>query len=291
MATEFGGLSIDATTQKILKDNQPLSLSHKAAQLLRLLIVNAPNITSKQDIFDDVWSGRVVTENTLYKTISRLRAVLNPEHMDIESVFGEGYRLIETQPDGEAQSSTPKTRRQIYVTGLLVLLMTLALMAFYHSKATPNLYQDMQALESALSTAKQAFISQLNRRNELGGLLTQRFEIDPNWSWEKRFYHYHDQMNDEERFVCQQIRAYSEGPIRENNQKALDIISTNPKVIKAIPTAQQLLNHLSIWLNKYHKVFENNPRMCLIYVGVEDGAPFPSEFDQLLADWLQANQP
>ena len=46
---------------------------------------------------------------------------------------------------------------------------------------------------------------------------------------------------------------------------------------------------LNIWKNKYHRVFENRPEMAFVFVGEEDGLPFPSEIDGLVDDWVAEN--
>jgi hypothetical protein len=147
--------------------------------------------------------------------------------------------------------------------------------------------QTIIEMRNAMSINNKAFLSQINQRNVLGEMLASRFDIDPKLSWERRFFIYYEQMNNEEHFVFDQIRAYTDGPMLKNNQLLLDLINNNNQVLKEIPEAASLRNHLIIWLNKYHKVFKNQKKMCLLYVGVEDGAPYPSEVDQHVIDWIQ----
>ena len=153
-----------------------------------------------------------------------------------------------------------------------------------------HLMDKMVELDNILAVTKQAFISQIHRRNELGELLKQRFDWRAEDSWEKRFFNLYDQMNEQELFLCQQTRAYTDGPLLEHNQEALDLLKANPDVVEALPLAPELMTHLTIWLNKYHRVFVDAEKMCLLYVGVEDGASYPSAFDQQLKDWITDNQ-
>ena len=163
-------------------------------------------------------------------------------------------------------------------------------MAGYHWMNQKQLVAQMLSLDKHLAVTKQAFISQINRRNELGELLSQRFELSQADSWEKRFYQLHEQMNEQELFLCQQTRAYTEGPMLENNLAVLTLLNDNPKLAATLPLAQQMISHLTLWLNKHDRVFKNSEKMCLLYVGVEDGAKYPADFDQQVKNWLVENQ-
>ena len=260
----------------------------KATHLFTFLLKHSPQTIAKEALLEEIWRGRVVTENTLYKTISKLRKELNREGIEIESKFGEGYRLIQQQTDSKVAKKSFKNK-PIYVSIGVVLMVGIILLLFAWQNKQ-QLKADMLTLDKHLAITKQAFISQINRRNELGELLSQRFELDPNDSWEKRFFQLFDQMNEEERFLCQQTRAYTEGPMLQSNQAMLNILHDDASMVTDLPLAQELISHLTIWLNKYEKVFKNAEPMCLLYVGVEDGAQYPTGFDQQVKDWLAENQ-
>lgn len=296
MTDHIGLYTIDPTTQKVLRDSQPVKWGEKASQLFILLLRNAPGTTSKEAIITHVWKDRVVTENSLYKIISKLRQELHDDQIEVESVFGEGYRLTDltelnatnTRTDSAAKSNP--SRKPWY--SLLVLLPLLVAGGWWLMlvQQKNHLMDKMVELDNILAVTKQAFISQIHRRNELGELLKQRFDWRAEDSWEKRFFNLYDQMNEQELFLCQQTRAYTDGPLLEHNQEALDLLKANPDVVEALPLAPELMTHLTIWLNKYHRVFVDAEKMCLLYVGVEDGASYPSAFDQQLKDWITDNQ-
>ena len=289
MTLKIGPYVVDENTGRVHKSDKTMKWGSKATHLFTLLLKHSPNTISKDQLLEEVWSGRVVTENTLYKTISTLRKELNREGIEIESKFGEGYRLIQQSSNDVITAKHSLNHKTVYLSIGMVLMIgiTYLLVTWNHQK---TLLEDMLTLDKHLAITKQAFISQINRRNELGELLSQRFELDPNDSWENRFYQLYDQMNQEERFLCQQTRAYTEGPIRQTNQAILDILHNDSNIVTALPLAQELISHLSIWLNKYEKVFKNAEKMCLLYVGVEDGAKYPTGFDQQVKDWLAENQ-
>jgi hypothetical protein len=57
-------------------------------------------------------------------------------------------------------------------------------------------------------------------------------------------------------------------------------------IFDIIEKAQPLQQHLTFWLNKYHNVFRQRQDMCLLYVGMEDGLPYPSGVEQDVKKWL-----
>lgn len=286
MPLTIGPYQVDTETRRVLKSGQTVKWGEKASQLFVLLLENSPDTIAKDQIFDKVWQDRVVTENSLYKTISKLRQELQKEHIEIESVFGEGYRIVNAVKTEEVVLKSNKK----WWFGLFFLAVFVLSWLIYQAHSHNKLLKDMKQLKQVLAVTKQAFISQIYRRNELGELLSKRFTLNKDDSWEKRFYTLYDQMNEQELFLCQQTRAFTEGPLYENNQAAFDLLQANSKIIEALPMAQDLVSHLSIWLNKYHRVFEDVDAMCLLYVGVEDGAKYPSEFDAKLDDWIKENQ-
>jgi len=299
MIYKFSDFHLDTTQNKLFKDDEPVKLGDKSFKLLVLLVKNSPQTVSKQEVMDEVWKDRIITESTLYKTISRIRQELEGAGITIESVFSEGYRVsgvvkkIMTQ-EHYAIKDVPTPKKPLINTKfiwLVLLFMTTATLSYLliNQKPVLTIKESIVEIRNAMSINKKAFLSQINQRNELGEMLARRFEVDPDLSWERRFFMYYDQMNEQEHFVFSQIRAYTEGPMLKNNQKILDIINSNNQILKEIPEATALRNHLTIWLNKYHRVFKNSDKMCLLYVGVEDGAPYPSIVDQQVIDWIDAN--
>lgn len=300
MNYKIGLFNLDTSQNKLFKDGQRVRIGDKSFKLLALLVKHAPETVSKKLVMDEVWKGRVVTENTLYKTISRIRHELENAGLTIESVFSEGYRIsdkVETikPADISELKSSPASKKNTLNLGLklfILMLFVLSAYFFFHHNKKPamTLQQVFTEMDLAMGISKKAFISQINQRNELGKLLDKRFDSDPKLTWERKFFNYYDKMNEEEHFVFAQIRAYTEGPMLSSNQLILDLINNNKQVINEIPAANKLRNHLIIWVNKYHKVFKNTEKMCLLYVGVEDGAPYPREVDQQVKQWLKSHK-
>ncbi len=87
---EFGGFRLDAETGTLWRGNDVISLSPKAAELLKLLLQREGQIVSKQEIFDLVWAGTFVEDGVLTQNIYTLRNALGRDE--------EGKQFIETVP-------------------------------------------------------------------------------------------------------------------------------------------------------------------------------------------------
>ena len=104
---------IDLDAFRIERAGVPLALEPKAFNLLVLLIQRPGHVFTKQEIFERLWPGTVVTDHALTRVIAQLRRVLGDEARDgkyIETVPTRGYRwLPKVEPviDAPALSVSP----------------------------------------------------------------------------------------------------------------------------------------------------------------------------------------
>ncbi len=176
MALEIGLYVVDVETGNVSKDGVPMKWGGKATQLFCLLLENTPKTITKEAIFAQVWKDRVVTENTLYKAISKLRQELNQDGIEIESMFGEGYRIT-INVSSNQQVKFRLSNHHLIETVLIAGLILWIAINGYRWINQAQLESQMVSLDKHLAVTKQAFISQINRRNELGEMLSQRFEL------------------------------------------------------------------------------------------------------------------
>lgn len=100
----FGTYRLSNQEQRLYHDGKALSLSTKIYYLLLVLVENAGQVLSKDEIIEAVWPGQVVTDTALAKQVLRLRKLLNDQNSDrplIETHRGVGYRFtpqVETIP-------------------------------------------------------------------------------------------------------------------------------------------------------------------------------------------------
>ncbi|MEO8123854.1 MAG: toll/interleukin-1 receptor domain-containing protein [Burkholderiales bacterium] len=157
------------------------------------------------------------------------------------------------------------------------------------SGAAPTLWQAMRRMSLALGDSRMAFTAQAHRRDTLVAALETRLAFHNELEYERFFLRHHAELDAAERFEFDQIRAMTEGPMHESNRTMLGVLEQHPALLDALPSMTALRQHLVFWLNKYERVFKANPAMCLLYVGVEDGVPFPSDIDGAVKTWLREN--
>lgn len=116
----------------------------------------------------------------------------------------------------------------------------------------------------------------------------ERLKIEENLEYERFFHRYYSMMDEEERQLHGIIRAYTENVMSEYNKLALNILDGLPELVDEVELLPELHEHLAIWLGKYKGVLENSPAVSLVYVGVEEGVPFPHLVEAKLQSYLKA---
>jgi DNA-binding winged helix-turn-helix (wHTH) protein len=84
-----------------------LKLPPKERAALRLLVQRAPGVVRKDEFAERVWSGRAMSDESLARCISRVRQLLLPRGVQVEAVYGLGYRLVE---QGTPAAAIPDAR-------------------------------------------------------------------------------------------------------------------------------------------------------------------------------------
>ncbi len=89
----FKALHVDNTHKSISLDEKVLELSLKEFTLLKLLIIHAEKILTKEMIIDALWSpSQSVSDGAIRVYINRIKSVIEP--YIVENIRGVGYRLI-----------------------------------------------------------------------------------------------------------------------------------------------------------------------------------------------------
>lgn len=92
---EFGSFKIDAAERLLLREGQPVPLTHKVFDLLLLLVQNSGHVVEKDRLMKEIWPDAFVEEGNLTQNISVLRKALSGEGHDyIQTVPRRGYRFV-----------------------------------------------------------------------------------------------------------------------------------------------------------------------------------------------------
>ena len=73
------GAELELRSAQVRRGRQLLALDRSSYEVLLALLLRAGQVLSKDDLLDAAWPGRVVSENSLAKAISRLRREVGDE--------------------------------------------------------------------------------------------------------------------------------------------------------------------------------------------------------------------
>lgn len=91
---QFGDFLLVPHERLLLRDHKPVPLTGKAFDLLIVLVRRSGQLISKDELLQEVWSGRFVAEVNLSVNISAVRKALGPAGAPfIQTVSKSGYRF------------------------------------------------------------------------------------------------------------------------------------------------------------------------------------------------------
>jgi len=109
----FGPFRFDLASRELFRDGLALALEEKPARLLSLLIANAGQVVSREELRDALWPSDVHIDfrHGLNKTVNKLRSVLGEDANEprfIETLSRRGYRFTApVELVGNGQRPTP----------------------------------------------------------------------------------------------------------------------------------------------------------------------------------------
>ena len=93
----IGAWSVDPTTNHITRDGESVRLEARSMRLLLCLSEHAGETVSTDDLMERVWSGTIVTQDSVYQAVASLRRLLGDDPKKptyIATVPRRGYRLV-----------------------------------------------------------------------------------------------------------------------------------------------------------------------------------------------------
>ena len=93
----FGLFRFDARTGQLWRDGREVKLTPRAAAVLHMLAERAPEVVTKQELFDRVWGGMAVGDDALTSCIQELRGTIGDDARcphTIETRHRRGYRFM-----------------------------------------------------------------------------------------------------------------------------------------------------------------------------------------------------
>jgi TolB-like protein/DNA-binding winged helix-turn-helix (wHTH) protein/Tfp pilus assembly protein PilF len=96
IAYEFDDFRLDVKRRELLKAGEPIAITHKAFQVLLLLVQNSEQTVEKEDIYRELWADSFVEDANLTQHVYILRKTLGKSSAGvsyIETVARAGYRF------------------------------------------------------------------------------------------------------------------------------------------------------------------------------------------------------
>jgi TolB-like protein len=97
LVLRIGAWRVDPALDEISKDGNTVKLERRAMQLLLCLAKHADQVVSVEQLLDEVWTGVVVTPDSVYHAVAALRRTLGDDPKEptyIANVPRRGYRLV-----------------------------------------------------------------------------------------------------------------------------------------------------------------------------------------------------
>ncbi len=108
----FGGFRVNLYTHELTAGEQVVAVEPQVFSLLTYLIQHRDRVVHKDELLDELWGHRYVSESALSTQIKKLRRAVDDDgrrQAIIETVRGQGYRFVATleQPTDALSSTVP----------------------------------------------------------------------------------------------------------------------------------------------------------------------------------------
>lgn len=96
MIVEFDSFEVDTTAYELRQGGRPIPMEPQVFEVLAYLVGNAGRLVPKEELLDEIWGDRFVSESALTSRIKSARKVLGDDGRRqhyIKTVHGKGYRF------------------------------------------------------------------------------------------------------------------------------------------------------------------------------------------------------
>jgi len=151
---EFKTFTLDPNTIRLKKQGQTVDIEPQSFEALLLLVKNNNRVVTKEELLQEVWQGRLVTDNVITRTIYEIRKIIDAGDSKgsmIRTVRGKGYQftaevnLVVKQTSAIAEG-VESTTGGLSKKMMLLFVILVALISWF-------LYQNQQSPQVTTSTA------------------------------------------------------------------------------------------------------------------------------------------
>lgn len=142
---EFGPFQLHEESVKLTKDDAEIKLEPLVFDVLLYLVRNQNKVVTKDEMLNQLWGGRVLSNHVITRIIYQLRKVLNdhdPSNNYIRTVRGKGYQFVtpitlslnaspQTPQPGSAKATLWKAITKMSYWGLLGVVMLFLMIGWF----------------------------------------------------------------------------------------------------------------------------------------------------------------
>lgn len=97
MGYQFDNYVLDTSLFELKRENEVVRIEPQVVELLALLIKNAGRMVTKEEIFEEIWAGRYVSEAALSSRIKSARQAIGDDGQQqrlIKTIHKKGFRFV-----------------------------------------------------------------------------------------------------------------------------------------------------------------------------------------------------
>lgn len=105
MRYQFHDFLLDTSGFELTRNGLRLNVEPQVIELLTLLVDNRHRLVGKEEVYQTIWAGKVVSEAAISSRIKTLRRVLGDsgrEQAIIRTVYGKGFRFVAAVSEAES---------------------------------------------------------------------------------------------------------------------------------------------------------------------------------------------
>lgn len=180
---EFGSYRFDVGQRVLTRAGEAVSLTPKATDLLTLLVTNAGQLVSREELVKQVWPDTFVEESNLTQNVFLLRQILGddrPSPKYIETVVRRGYRFIASvrvTGAGDLETAVPSSTGSTGANGEQIS-PSLAVLPFINASGNPDIEYLAEGLTENIAN-NLSTISKLRVMSRSAVFRYKKKELDP----------------------------------------------------------------------------------------------------------------
>ncbi len=157
MIYNFGEFELNSSTFQLFAKDELVTIEPKTFDLILYLLENRTRLISRQELFEQLWSNREVSDTALSNHINSARKALGDDgqqQQTIKTIHGRGYQFIGVVAPKEVSLSEIITLKNKPSLGSFAILLSVIVILFVLFTYSPNPLMKQNYVEQAIDDVK-----------------------------------------------------------------------------------------------------------------------------------------